>query len=509
MLVALLSSQYARFSALAEAWLAQGATAFGIFQDGRPLVYWPSGHRLTRPSITVPITRGDEELADLRVAGMSGIAAESRLKADAALIGYMLQLEDELQQMTADLVTSQDQQLALYRLTQSMRDHVTVEETLQALVTEAMRMSKAQAGFAVFVPSTAQGQEPLLVSYPTDFLSEDVAWRIYWQAHSSEREIRLPDPEEPTIQPSGVESMLAVPIWVRGGVMAGLGLVNRTGGFDAPAIKLIRAIADQASAQIERMLLYQEMFDQAKLRTEMELARRVQSDLLPRQLPTVAGLDIYANSRPAYQVGGDFFDFIVGEGRPFLFSLGDVTGKGLSAALLMTMTRTAIHSKAQFMPYPTPEAVMRQSNEDLYNDFTRVGVFATAFVGQYEPGSQKMMYANAGHAPVIYRPFDGEPVLLRADSTAIGILPVSHCRNQTIAMRPGDCLIVATDGFSDARNSADETFDIDRLLGLVDRLAHHNAREIAEAMFETVDRFGGGRNQDDDQTLVVIKGASS
>ncbi len=507
MLVALLSSQYQRFAAIAEAWLAQGASAFGVFQDGRPLVYWPSGHRLARPSITVPIVRNDEEIADLRVAGISGMGAEMRLKADASMISYMLQLENELQCMTADLVMSQDQQLALYRLTQSMRDHVTVMETLQALVIEALRMTKCQAGFAVFVSST--GQEPLLVQSPEDFLREDVAWRIYWHTHSLEHEVILPEPEGDLPCPPGLENLLAVPIWVRGVVMAGMGLANRPGGFGTPDIKLVRAIADQASAQIERMLLYQEMFDQAKLRTEMDLARRVQLDLMPRQLPKVRGLDLYASSRPALQVGGDFFDFIIGDGRPLLFSLGDVTGKGLSAALLMTMTRSAIHSKAQFMPFPTPEAVMRQSNEDLYNDFTRVGVFATAFVGQYEPENQKLLYANAGHAPVIYRPFDGTAELLRADSTAIGILPVSYCRNQTLDMRPGDLLIVATDGFSDARNAHDETFDIERLIELVDQLAPRNAREIADAMFDTVDRFGGGRNQDDDQTLVVIKGAAS
>lgn len=507
MLVTLLSSQYQRFAAIAEAWLAQGASAFGVFQDGNPLVYWPAGHRLAKPSITAAIIKNDEEIADLQVAGVSGMSAELRLKADASLISYMLQLENELQCMTADLVTSQDQQLALYRLTQTMRDHMTVVETLQALVIEALRMTKFQVGFAAFVSSS--GQEPLLIQSSENFFADHVAWQIYWHTYTAEHDAILPNPESGLECPDGVENLLAVPIRVRGGIMAGLGLANRPGGFGTPDIKLVRAIADQASAQIERMLLYQEMFDQARLRTEMDLARRVQLDLMPRQLPKVSGIDIYASSRPALQVGGDFFDFIVSEGRPLLFSLGDVTGKGLSAALLMTMTRSAIHSKAQFMPFPTPEAVMRQSNEDLYNDFTRVGVFATAFVGQYEPGSQQMLYANAGHAPVIYRPFDGSPELLRADSTAIGILPVSHCRDQTLRMRPGDLLIVATDGFSDARNSRDETFDIERLIALVDQLAPRTAREIADAMFETVDRFGGGRNQDDDQTLVVIKGAAS
>jgi sigma-B regulation protein RsbU (phosphoserine phosphatase) len=188
------------------------------------------------------------------------------------------------------------------------------------------------------------------------------------------KEIRLPDQIDQFDPHLNVENLLAIPIWVRGAITAGLGLVNHPGGFSAPDLKLARAIADQASAQIERILLYHEMFEQAQLRTEVDLARRVQLDLLPRQLPSVTGIDIFASSRPAYQVGGDFYDFIVDNGRPFVFSVGDVTGKGLSAALLMTMTRSAIHSKAQFMPYPTPESVMRQSNEDLYNDFTRIGV---------------------------------------------------------------------------------------------------------------------------------------
>lgn len=506
MLVALLSSQYARFAALAEAWLALGATAFGVCQEGRPLVYWPAGHRLARPSLIAPIMRGDQELGDIRVAGLSGIAFDQRLRADANLIGYMLQLEEELQLMTADLVTSQDQQLALYRLTQGMRHHVSVEETLEAVTNEAVRMTKAQGGYTMFVPTSAQ--EPLLVQRPADLLPPDHAWRLYWRAQAGEREINLTTADADMAE-HGICNLLHVPIWVRGAVMAGLGLVNRSGGFGTPDIKLAKAIADQASAQIERMLLYQEMFDQTKLRTEMELARRVQLDLLPMTLPTVPGLDIYANSRPAYQVGGDFYDFIVQDGRPFIFSIGDVTGKGLSAALLMTMTRTAIHSKAQFMPYPTPEAVMRQSNEDLYNDFTRVGVFATAFVGQYEASSGSLLYANAGHAPVIYRPRDGEAVLLRADSTAIGILPVSHCRNQRLRIGPDDLLVVATDGFTDIRDSDEDILGVDRLIELVESLRGRSAQEIAVSLFEETDRFGQGRQQDDDQTLVVIKGAAT
>jgi len=505
MLVALLSSQYVRFAALAESWLALGATAFGIYQDGYPLVYWPASHRLMRPSLMAPILRGDEELGEIRVTGVKGEAFQQRLRADAALIAYLLQLEEELQLMTVDLVISQDQQLALYRLTQRMRDLVTVEEILRVVLAEAIHLLKAPGGFAAFEPPAPA--TPLLIQQPDAMLPHAFVWELYRQCITSERLI-IRDETSSDTAAMGVRSLLHVPIRVRGQVMSGLGLVNRPGGFDAPAIKLVRALADQASMQVERTLLYQEMFQQTRLRTEMELARRVQLDLLPRTLPRIDGLEIYAESRPARQVGGDFYDFIVEAGRPFMFAVGDVTGKGISAALLMTMTRTAIHSKSHFMPFPTPESVMRQSNEDLYNDFTRVGVFATAFVGQYAVGSQRLVYANAGHAPVIYRPVGGDAVLLRAESTALGILPDAQCRNQSLRLAPGDVLVVATDGFSDMRGADDTTFGIERLLDLVDRLHHLAPEPLAMALFEAVDRFGEGREQDDDQTIVVIKGAA-
>ncbi|PDW02374.1 PP2C family protein-serine/threonine phosphatase [Candidatus Viridilinea mediisalina] len=503
MLVALLSSQYARFKALADAWIAMGATAFGVSQEDYLLAYWPAGHLLARPSLRAPIMLEDEELGELRVAGLHGLMYEQRLRADATMLAYTLQLERELQQMTADLVTSQDQQVALYRLTQTMRDHLTVEETLRAVVSEAMRMIKAQHGYAMYVPVDAQ--TALLVQLPGPSLQPELLWQLFWQAQANEQDQHVVDVALETTGDPTTCQILHLPIKVRGAYLAGMGLASTTSEFSAPDKKLLRAIADQASVQIERTLLYKEMFDQAKLRTEMDLARRVQLDLLPRNLPHIAGLDIYAASRPAYEVGGDFYDFIIQEGRPFMFVTGDVTGKGLSAALLMTMTRSAIHSKARFMPYPTPESVMRQSNEDLYSDFTRVGVFATAFIGQYDTKDHTLTYANAGHSPVIYQPYDAEPILLRADGTAIGVLAINYSRNQRLRLRPGDLLVVATDGFSDMRGADDESFGIERLLTLVTALRTRSAEGIAAGMFEALDQFGQGRSQDDDQTLIVMK----
>lgn len=506
MLVSLLSSQYHRIQAIAEAWITQGAKAFGVYEQGHPLAYWPSGQRMLPPDLTAAIYQYDTIVGELRLSGLQNEAARQRLQADANLIGYILQLEYELQCMTADLVTSQDQQLALYRLTQAMRDLVTIRETLETVVSEAQRTLKGRAGFAVYVP--VNGGDPLVLQSVEHCLSQELIWRLYWQLQTEDRPLLLNEGDNDLRRPPGVRNLILIPIRVRGMMMACLGVIDRPDRFGTPELKLGRAIAEQASAQIERILLYQEMVEQARLRSEMDLARRVQTDLLPRTLPTIAGLDIYAYSRPALQVGGDFFDFINLSDHPFIFTIGDVSGKGVSAALLMSMTRTALHSKAQFMPSPTPALVMRQSSEDLYNDFTRIGVFATVFVGQYEANQRAITYANAGHAPVIYRPHNGRSELIIADNTAIGILPVNHFQNRSLAMEPGDLLVVATDGFSDARNENDDVFGIERLLAIVDELAAQPAREIANGIFRAVDQFSIGHPQDDDQTLIVLKGAA-
>lgn len=505
MLATLLSSNTRHLNALAESWLALGASAFGVWQIDRPVRGWPDGQSLLQPSLVAPILLSGSIVGELRVAGMNAPHAQARLSVDANLISSLLDREYELRCMTVDLAASQDQQLALYRLTHAMRSQFTIEETLESLVNESIRIVKARAGFAIFV---ADGQKPILIQQPATALPEEVAWHAFWECKSASRELVLVEGIEDS-NGDQIAQMFVIPIWARGTIVGGLGMANKFDGeFTAPDLKLARAIVDQASAQIEKVLLYHEMLDQAKLRTEMELARRVQLDLLPRVVPHVAGLDIYATSQPAYQVGGDFYDFVDCPPRPLFFAVGDVSGKGLSAALLMTMSRTALHSKAQFMPSPTPAAVMRQTNEDLYHDFTRVGVFATAFIGQYDPRNRVIQYANAGHSPVIYRPRDGMPRLLRADGTALGIFPTSQCQNQKIPMRHGDLLIVATDGFSDGTDATEQPFGLERLLELSEQYHTLPAVALADTLFDALAQYAGDRPQDDDQTLIVIKGVA-
>jgi sigma-B regulation protein RsbU (phosphoserine phosphatase) len=440
------------------------------------------------------------------VSGVDGLAAQARLQAEASLVSQMARLERDLTIMTSELIDTQDQLLALYDLSQATRNYLDIKQLLHRLAYETVRLVKVEGAFMYLnLPHS-----PYVVEhYPWPLVEMEVLRAYVAEARRTGQEFLLSEGLGDS-RPPGVRNLLLVPIQVHGSLVAALGLVNKDNGdFTSPDMKLARAIVEHAGAQIENLTLYQEHLEQTRMQTEMQLAQSVQLNLLPQLPPGVSGLELWAASHPASRVGGDFYDFIVRPDQSLTFTVGDVSGKGMPAALLMAMTRTVIRNKAKAVPSPSPEVVMGLSNEELYHDFTEVSMFATVFVGQYEPDSRELLYANAGHSPVIYCPVGGSARLLRADGTAMGILPKSLSADQRLLLEPGDVLVVGTDGLSEAHNAHDEMFGYDRLLEVVESLATRPAQAIADGLYQTVNNFSAGQPQDDDQTLVVLKGVNA
>jgi sigma-B regulation protein RsbU (phosphoserine phosphatase) len=306
---------------------------------------------------------------------------------------------------------------------------------------------------------------------------------------------------------ASVECLLVTPVEAQGQIIAALGVARGGPPFAAPDVKLARVIAEQAGAQIENAMLHHESLAQARLQAEMRVAARVQRDLLPRTWPRVAGLDLYASARPASAVGGDFYDVLaLGEGRIFV-TLGDVTGKGAPAALVMAMTRAALRGAVRATADADPGHVLRYAIASLYDDFSELGMYATTFIGRYDAFSRELCYVSAGHSPVIYRPAAGGPELLLPDEPALGMLDTATAPTRRVALYPGALLVVATDGFNEARDPDNELFGIDRLLAAVEAVHDREAAGIGAALAGGVDRFQRGRLPDDDQTLLVLKGS--
>jgi phosphoserine phosphatase RsbU/P len=501
----ILAAHSNKFAPLAHAWLDAGASAFGVKVGGKVVAAWPEHANLEAATHVAPIRLDNLVIGELRVDGAATPMAAAHLRADAFLMAQLLRLEKDMNQMTAELIDTQDQLLALYDLTHATRNYLDIEQILRRFAYEMTRLVNVEGAYALL----KMPNRPLLVQhYPASILSGHMVEANFDEVRRSSRPLLL-DQHGDTNLPEGIRNLFILPVYVRGVIVASLGLLNKQGGdFTSPDMKLVQAIAEHAGARVENVLLYQENLAQTRLQTEMELAHRVQSNLLPQRPPTIEGLDLWAGSRPASEVGGDFYDFIAKPGRPFTFTVGDVSGKGMPAALLMAMTRAVTRNTSNNTPAPTPGMVIGHANQDMYDDFNDVSMFATIFVGQYDSQRRELVYANAGHSPVIYCPSGGRAHMLEADGTALGIFPESLSQDQSLYFEPGDLLIVGTDGLNEARNAEDEMFGYDRLVDLVESLAALPAQAIGDHLYSTVHDFCGGQPQDDDQTLVVIKAAT-
>ncbi|MBL8153749.1 MAG: SpoIIE family protein phosphatase [Anaerolineae bacterium] len=498
-LLNLIDTHADRLQRLADAWLLCGASAFGIATEGGWLALWPP-HALTdRTSMSMPIQVERQIVGHLWVFGVEGSWVEARLAADAELLSQWISMETVLDSMTNDLIASQDQLLALVDLTHFTRADFDIQAAFRSLTGEACRLSQADSASAILMMGSA-----FIAHHPAPVVSDQMLreWVEQSAANGSRQSVNNP---ARSILPPGY-SALVEPISLEDQTVGVLALFKKKASFTAPDKKLVRAICDQIGGQIEHVLLYQEKLQQMQMQTEMQLAKDVQLNLLPQRLPLVRGLDISAGSLPALQVGGDFYDFFERPGEALVFTVGDVSGKGMSAALLMATTRTLMRSKSRSLHRPTPLDILGATHDEAYDDFTHVGMFATAFVGQYDPLERLLYYANAGHSPVVYCPAGGTPFMLEADGPPIGVLPACTCENHVIEFHSGDLLVVATDGFSEAHDPAGNMLGQEGFLDMIVSLAGQSANEIASGLFSLTARFSSGRGQVDDQTVIVVKG---
>jgi sigma-B regulation protein RsbU (phosphoserine phosphatase) len=235
---------------------------------------------------------------------------------------------------------------------------------------------------------------------------------------------------------------------------------------------------------------------------ELEIAKEIQDTFLPESVPAIPGIGIAAATIPAMEIGGDFYDFIpAGEGR-WGIVMADVSGKGISAALFMALSRTLLHVSGGTASDPT--AAVRQANQWIYED-GRSSMFVTVFYGVLDPAAMQFSYVNAGHnPPLLVREAGGEE-LLGSRGIALGVVPEVSIASTTLDLRPGDLLVLYTDGVTEAFNDLNEAFGEERLSAFLLANRALPARAVLDELVAEIRRFAGGAAQSDDITLVVVK----
>jgi phosphoserine phosphatase RsbU/P len=280
--------------------------------------------------------------------------------------------------------------------------------------------------------------------------------------------------------------------------------------YSGSDLRLLKSVAMQTGLALENSRLAaavaREVVQREKANRELEIAREVQQRLFPQKLPPVPGLDYAGACRPALGVGGDYYDFLALPDGYLGIALGDVSGKGIAAALMMATLQASLRSEA--MRGSRDLGQMISGVNHLVSEASTANRYATFFYAQYEPEGRTLNYVNAGHNPPLLfrRNANGFHVMrLEVGGTVIGLLGSFPFEQASVTLEPGDLLVLYTDGVSEAMNPQDEEWGEARMTETIERCQGLSAAQTLEFVVAGADAFASGAPQHDDMTLVVLR----
>jgi sigma-B regulation protein RsbU (phosphoserine phosphatase) len=311
-----------------------------------------------------------------------------------------------------------------------------------------------------------------------------------------------PGVEEERKKLEELDSQLLLPLVVKENMpgFISLGPKQSEEPYSGSDLRLLQSVATQTGLALENSQLTAaiatEVAQREKHNREVEIAREVQERLFPQKLPEVPGIDYSGACRPALGVGGDYYDFLWLPGDKLGIAIGDVSGKGIAAALLMASLQASLRGQAA---HGTDDiAGLISSVNRLVYDASSENRYATFFYAQYEPATRKLTYVNAGHnAPVVLRKTEAgfEVIRLEEGGAVIGLLPAFPYNQASVTLKPGDVLIGFTDGVSEAMNPSEAEWGEDSLIETVEKADEKSASELISYIMSAADQFAGRRSQ--------------
>jgi serine phosphatase RsbU (regulator of sigma subunit) len=301
-------------------------------------------------------------------------------------------------------------------------------------------------------------------------------------------------------------SVLVVPMRTGDGTIIGaVQALNKPGGFDAGDPALLGLVAAYAATNIEAQALRTRAEEALLVQHELEIAREVQRQMLPDGVPRIPGLDCAAFFRPASLVGGDYYDLIaLPEGR-IAFSLGDVSGKGIAAAVMMASIQAVLRSQLRLTD--SPATLLNEFNNTLVS-MSAPERYSTLICGQIDVPNKTLTYVNAGHLyPLLVRPngVTSKVIPLREGDIPIGLFGDARYHQATCALTPGDVIVCYSDGLSEAVNEHDEMWQAEELKALLRQSTGCNAERIVTSLVAALDLYVGNAPQSDDITILALR----
>jgi phosphoserine phosphatase RsbU/P len=302
----------------------------------------------------------------------------------------------------------------------------------------------------------------------------------------------------------GVRAVLAVPLGVSEKVF---GIIYADspiaeGRFTEDHLKVLTTLASVAAIRVENARLVEARLERERLERELALASEIQQRFQPTAPPHIPGYELQGISFPCYEIGGDYYDFIEREDGRLVIALGDVSGKGTAAALLMSSLHAAIH--AQSASHDSLVATISAVNRYLADNIP-ANRFVTLFYAELDPESGSMAFLNAGHNPPLIVHAAGTVEQLASGGLPLGIKPDAEYREGRTQLQPGDVLVIYSDGVTEAVSPTGEEFGPTRLYEVVSRNVEASAAGIRDRIESSLTKFAQGTSAADDITLVIVK----
>ncbi len=382
----------------------------------------------------------------------------------------------QVESLVGALVDANDQLLALYDLASITADSLDESEVVGRILSRAQGLLRADALLLATEPEHATGN------------AVDVAKLRLGQADRSEQ---------------GLSTSAVATVSSPDGNPVAVSALRHDNPFGTADTKLLEAVAKMLAGAVHTARLHETAVAQAVINRDHDTASKLAQSALPKWLPELDGVDLFARSEPARSAGGDLYTFAVVDGI-LHFSVGDVSGKGLPAAMMMTNVISASNAAFQRHGPEGPVAILEAIDRWVYQSLSDAGLFVTILVGSYNPASNELAVVNAGHSPVVFKDATGITTL-GACAPPVGVLPLDNLEALSRIVAPGDRLVVASDGLTEQQSPAGEMFGDDRLDKLIETDTCSNAAEFGALLFDRIEMFADVAPQSDDRTLFILE----
>ncbi|HON50896.1 MAG TPA: SpoIIE family protein phosphatase [Candidatus Sumerlaeota bacterium] len=484
------------------------------FTSEMPLV---SGTQLTLGDTILVFESGPEDIDRFSetTSRMIRIVDDSGWGQPRSSVAAGKQMPLELELPKDQLPKDSDKRLTiLYQVADAIRNILNLDDLLEQIMSILYEVTQPDRGFILLKDESGKELIPKAVKSKSRDVDEiRISSTIVRQCLHDRVSILVSDAASDqrfaaseSIIINSIRSAICAPLVYKEEIYGVIYIDTQTGvaTYGNEELELVNGIANQSAMAIANAKLHARLVEQHKMAKEMEIARTIQMNLLPKVYPTLEGIDISAMSMPAKKVGGDYYDFLpMPAGSRYGIAIADVSGKGVPAAILLATIRASLQIEAQQKDAVVTNVVSRL-NKMAFRDASN-NMFITMVYGILDPVKRTFEYTNAGHVYPLLFDATGKIAQLKKGGFFLGIMENSEYESETINLESGQTFVLYSDGVTDTMNKSGELFGIERLKKVIRAHLHCTAQEIRDAIHEACLEFRKEADQFDDFTVIIMK----